>query len=200
MPISPMPSRPPCKTIATPATGCCSPSRRRQKRHSIPWNRRYGCCLQTFSRRQSRSCHSCFYRSFRLGSSPGRSRSPCSSGSVLDAPESRSATRSAPSLKPCRSALPPHWLASQSACWSIVCSLRAGSERSRIALLDFDVRRPDHLAPLLGFGDDESSEIGGRARKRRRTQIGEPRFYLGFAKRKVYFLVQLIDDFGRCVL
>src|SRR5215475_2805549 len=63
-----------------------------------------------------------------------------------------------------------------------------------------DVGRPDHLAPLLGFGGDESSEIGGRARKRRHTQIGEPRFYVGFGKSDVYLLVQLVDDFGRCVL
>src|SRR5712691_3979701 len=52
--------------------------------------------------------------------------------------------------------------------------------RSEIPLVDFDIGRPDHLAPLLGFGGDESSEIGGRARERCRTQIGEPRLYLGF--------------------
>jgi hypothetical protein len=68
--------------------------------------------------------------------------------------------------------------------------------RSGIPLVDFDIGRPDHLAPLLGFGGDESSEIGGRARKRRRTQIGEPRFYVGFGKSNVYLLVQLVDDFG----
>src|SRR6516165_7287828 len=71
--------------------------------------------------------------------------------------------------------------------------------RSGIPLVDFDIGRPDHLAPLLGFGGDESSEIGGRARKRRRTQIGEPRFYVGFGKSNVYLLVQLVDDFGGCV-
>src|SRR6266540_1278137 len=67
-------------------------------------------------------------------------------------------------------------------------------------LVDFDIGRPDHLAPLLGFGGDESSEIGGRACKRRRTQIGEPRFHLGFGKSNVYLPVQLVDDFGGCVL
>jgi len=72
--------------------------------------------------------------------------------------------------------------------------------RSGIPLADFDIARPDHLAPLLGFGGDESSEIGGRARKRRHTQIGEPRFYVGFGKSNVYLLVQLVDDFGGCVL
>src|SRR5262245_30055772 len=68
--------------------------------------------------------------------------------------------------------------------------------RCGLPLVDFDISRPDHLAPLLGFGGDESSEIGGRARKRRHTQIGEPRFYLGFGKSNVYLLVQLVDDFG----
>src|SRR5260221_10520692 len=69
-----------------------------------------------------------------------------------------------------------------------------------IPLVDFDIGRPDHLAPLLGFGGDESSEIGGRARKRRRTQIGEPRFHLGFGKSNVYLPVQLVDDFRGGVL
>src|SRR5436309_4513294 len=41
-----------------------------------------------------------------------------------------------------------------------------------------DAGCPDHLGPPLGFSGDEFSEIGGRARKRRRTQNGEPRFYL----------------------
>ena len=68
--------------------------------------------------------------------------------------------------------------------------------RCGLPLVDFDIGRPDHLAPLLGFGGDESSEIGGRARKRRHTQIGEPRFYLGFGQSNVYLLVQLVDDFG----
>src|SRR5215468_4848498 len=72
--------------------------------------------------------------------------------------------------------------------------------RSGIPLVDFDVGRPDYLAPLLGFGSDESSEIGGRARKGCRTQIGEPRFYVRFGKSYVYLLVQLVDDFAGCVL
>ena len=67
-------------------------------------------------------------------------------------------------------------------------------------LLGLDIGRPDHLAPLLGFGGNESSEIGGRARKRRRTQIGQPRFYVGFGKSNVYLLVQLVDDFRVCSL
>ena len=32
----------------------------------------------------------------------------------------------------------------------------------------------DHLAPLLGFVGDELAEVGGRARKRRAAEVGEP--------------------------
>src|SRR5262245_1980697 len=70
----------------------------------------------------------------------------------------------------------------------------------RLPSADFDIGLSNHLAPLLGFGGDESPEIGRRARKRRRTQIGEPRFDPGFGKNSVYLLVQLVDDVGRCVL
>jgi VIT1/CCC1 family predicted Fe2+/Mn2+ transporter len=83
-------------------------------------------CWRTFSRRRSRSCHSYFFQSSRHGSSPGQSRSPCSSCSALGVPESQSATRSARYLKPSRSALPLPLLASQSACLSIACSPRPG--------------------------------------------------------------------------
>jgi hypothetical protein len=33
----------------------------------------------------------------------------------------------------------------------------------------------DHLSPLLGFVGHELAEIGGRARKHRRTQVSKPR-------------------------
>src|SRR5262245_24109065 len=45
-------------------------------------------------------------------------------------------------------------------------SSRSSAETSS---LRFDVGRPDHLAPLLCFFADELAEVGGRARKRRRT-------------------------------
>src|SRR5262245_18789188 len=64
----------------------------------------------------------------------------------------------------------------------------------------FDVGRPDHLAPLLCFFADELAEVGGRARKRRCTPIGEPCLYLGFGKSKVYLHVQFVDNFERRVL
>ena len=34
-------------------------------------------------------------------------------------------------------------------------------------LVRLDVRRPDHLGPLLGFFDDEFAKVGWRANKRR---------------------------------
>ena len=44
-----------------------------------------------------------------------------------------------------------------------------------IGLLRFDVRRPDYLAPLLGFVGDELAEVGGRARKWDAADLCKPR-------------------------
>src|SRR5262249_34751069 len=57
-----------------------------------------------------------------------------------------------------------------------------------------DVGRPDHLAPLLGFFDDEYSELGRRAAEHRPAQIGKPRLYLGVRKNGVHLLVEAADD------
>jgi hypothetical protein len=38
-----------------------------------------------------------------------------------------------------------------------------------------DVRRPDHLAPLLGIVCDKFAEVGRRACKHRPAQVGKPR-------------------------
>jgi hypothetical protein len=45
---------------------------------------------------------------------------------------------------------------------------------SRLAATSFglDIGGPDHLAPLLGFIDDQLAEVGGRAGKRNAAQIG----------------------------
>src|SRR5262249_829549 len=51
-----------------------------------------------------------------------------------------------------------------------------------------DVRCPDYLAPLLGFVGDELGEVGRRARKHRRAQIGNPRLHLGISEPSVYFV------------
>src|SRR6516164_1225029 len=67
-------------------------------------------------------------------------------------------------------------------------------------LLELDVGRPDHLAPLLGFFANESSKFVRRGWKCRRTQFGDPSLDPGIAKRRVDLLVEFVDDFGRCVL
>src|SRR5215467_9637683 len=69
--------------------------------------------------------------------------------------------------------------------------------RSGIPLVDFDIGRPDHLAPLLGFGGHESSEIGGRAQQRRTTHVGKARLERGVGKRGVDLRVELVDDLRR---
>ena len=66
-------------------------------------------------------------------------------------------------------------------------------------LVRLDVGPPDHLAPLLGFLGDQLAEVGGRARKRPASQVGKPSLHLGIGERGVGFLVELIDDVGRCV-
>src|SRR5215831_20352210 len=53
-------------------------------------------------------------------------------------------------------------------------------------LLRPDVRRPDQLAPPLGFCGDELAEISGRAHKHRGTEVGEPRLDFGIGKAGVY--------------
>src|SRR5215475_1960730 len=64
----------------------------------------------------------------------------------------------------------------------------------------FDVRRPDHLAPLLGVVGDELAEVGGRTLKDRCAQGGKSRLDLGISEGGIDFLVELVDDFGRRVL
>ena len=66
------------------------------------------------------------------------------------------------------------------------------------ASLCLDVCRPDHLGPLFLVIYDELSEVGGRAGNHRATEIGEPRLHLGIGERRIDFLIELVDDFGRC--
>src|SRR4029077_4462888 len=47
------------------------------------------------------------------------------------------------------------------------------------ASLRLDVEGPDHLAPLLGFVEDELTKIARRARKHRAAHVGDPRLDLG---------------------
>src|SRR3954470_1414746 len=59
-----------------------------------------------------------------------------------------------------------------------------------------DVRRPDHLAPLLGFIGNELAEIGGRERKYGAANLGTPRIHLGIGEQGVDLLVELGRDLG----
>src|SRR5262245_31501093 len=65
------------------------------------------------------------------------------------------------------------------------------------ASVRLDVEGPDDVAPLLGFLGDEPAKVCGRDDKRRHTQNGEPRFYLGIGEARVDLLVELLDDLGR---
>src|SRR5215831_10196190 len=63
--------------------------------------------------------------------------------------------------------------------------------------LRLNVRRTDHLGPLLGFRRDEAAKVGGRARNHCTAQIGEPCLKLGIGEARVDLLVELVDDLGR---
>ena len=63
--------------------------------------------------------------------------------------------------------------------------------------LRLDVRRPDHLAPLLGVVGDELAEVGGRARQRRASEVSQLRLDFGIGEACIDLLVEPVDDFGR---
>src|SRR5262249_61250087 len=71
--------------------------------------------------------------------------------------------------------------------------------RSGIPLVDFDIGRPDHLGPLLGFICDEFAEVGGRADERCASEVSQPSLDLGIGEARVDLLVEPVDDFGGCV-
>src|SRR6266513_2039094 len=66
--------------------------------------------------------------------------------------------------------------------------------------LCLDARELDHLGPLFGFIRDELSEVSGRARKRRAAEVGKTSFHSWIGETCVDFLIELVDDFSRCVL
>src|SRR5262249_962011 len=63
--------------------------------------------------------------------------------------------------------------------------------------LRLDVRRTDHLGPLLGFLCDQPSKVGGREREHVATHVGKPRLEPGIGKASVDLPVELVDDFDR---
>src|SRR5262249_12326448 len=67
-------------------------------------------------------------------------------------------------------------------------------------LIRFDADGLHHLAPFLSFVRDKRAKVGSRTRKRRATQISEPRLDLGIGKARIDLVVELIDDLDGCVL
>src|SRR5437763_4068527 len=68
--------------------------------------------------------------------------------------------------------------------------------RVRVTLIRLDVRRADHLAPLLGFVCDQFSEIGRRAPEDDAAQIGQLGLQLRFGEARIDLPVELVDDRG----
>src|SRR5262245_42987940 len=79
-------------------------------------------------------------------------------------------------------------------------SFMASLSERRDASFCLDVRRPDHLAPLLGFLGDQLAEVGGQAGKNRAAQAGKLCLELGVGEARVNFLVELVNNLRRCVL
>src|SRR5262245_1433311 len=61
----------------------------------------------------------------------------------------------------------------------------------------FDVRRPDHLGPLLCFVGDEVAERAGTHRHRLAAELYQLRLDFQIGKRGIDLPVELVDDFGR---
>src|SRR5215470_8856483 len=65
-----------------------------------------------------------------------------------------------------------------------------------VTLIRPDVRRPDHLAPFLGFVCDQFSEIGRRAPENDAAQIGQLGLQLRIGEARIDLRVELVDDRG----
>ena len=61
-------------------------------------------------------------------------------------------------------------------------------------VLRSDIRAADHLAPLLGFFDDDLAPFGGRQRHGLGAERGESRFDGGIVETGVNLRVELRDD------
>src|ERR1700720_5064318 len=71
--------------------------------------------------------------------------------------------------------------------------------RSRLVSLRLDFGCSDHLAPFLGFFDDEPAEGGGRAHKRGFAQIRKLRLQLRSGETRIDLRIKLIDHLRRRV-
>src|SRR5215831_6122646 len=65
-------------------------------------------------------------------------------------------------------------------------------------LVHFRAGEFDHLGPLLSLAGEKLGEIGGRARQRRATQLGNPRLHSGVGKGGVEFLIEPLNNGGGC--
>src|SRR5215208_1877379 len=63
-----------------------------------------------------------------------------------------------------------------------------------------DVGRADYLTPFLGFVGDQFAKVGWRAGDHRAAEVGKPQLQLRISQPSVDLIVQLGDDFCRCVL
>src|SRR5262249_29221001 len=61
-----------------------------------------------------------------------------------------------------------------------------------VVSLRLDASELDHLAPLLGFVDDQFTELGRRSRQRRAAEVGEAHPHLVVGERRVDLLVELV--------
>src|SRR5262245_66490439 len=73
-------------------------------------------------------------------------------------------------------------------------------DRGTAASVQLDVRRPYHVAPLLGLVGDKLTEVAGRARKYAAAEVGQPRAHLGVGERSINFHVELFNNFVGRVL
>src|ERR1039457_4058819 len=75
-----------------------------------------------------------------------------------------------------------------------------GTMEHRAGSVRLGARELDHLSPLLGFVGDELTEVSGRTREHRAAEVDQPRLDFGVGDSRIDFLVELLDDLGRCVL
>src|SRR5262249_45654511 len=68
------------------------------------------------------------------------------------------------------------------------------------ASLELDLGLVDHLGPLLGFRHDELLKVARRHRHWHTAEVRKAYLDVRVGESGVYFFVELIDDFARCIL